>query len=262
MSAVLTPDSALVSDMRASPNHGERKLGKRVDAIILHYTGMITGEAALDLLCNKASEVSCHYLVWEAGRVTQLVPEAQRAWHAGRGVWSGETDMNSRSIGIEIVNPGHPGGRDNEPMPPYPPKQIKAVIALCADICARLAIARHRVLAHSDIAPGRKIDPGEKFPWDRLSKAGVGHWIKPPPPDPEGAGLRRGDSDPYVELMQRLLAQYGYGVAQTGGFDAGTETVLRAFQRHFRPARVDGVMDKSTFVTLRRLVASLARVQS
>ena len=260
MSPHLAPDSSLVTDVHASPNHGERKDGKRADAIILHYTGMKTGADALAQLCNPASEVSCHYLVWEDGRITQLVPEARRAWHAGRSVWQGETDMNSRSIGIEIVNPGHPGGRDEAAMPPYPPKQIKSVVALCADIGARLSVPQQRVLAHSDIAPGRKIDPGERFPWDRLARAGVGHWVKPPPPDTGGQGLRRGDSDPYVELLQRLLAQYGYGLAQTGGFDAATEIVVRAFQRHFRPARVDGVVDRSTFVTLKKLMAGSGKV--
>ena len=259
MTAAFPACSALAADVCPSPNFGARKDGKRVDAIILHYTGMASGGAALDLLCSSASEVSCHYLVWEDGRDTQLVPEALRAWHAGRGLWAGESDMNSRSIGIEIVNPGHADGKPQNPMPLYPAKQIKAVTALCADICARLAIAAPRVLAHSDIAPARKIDPGERFPWARLAKAGVGHWVKPPPPGANGAGLKRGDSDAYVELLQRLLVQYGYGLAQTGDFDAETETVLRAFQRHFRPARVDGVADRSTFVTLRRLVAGVAK---
>ena len=258
MSAAFPPDSPLVSDVRASPNHGERRAGKRADAIILHYTGMKTGAAALHLLCSEASEVSCHYLVWEDGRVTQLVPEARRAWHAGRGVWQGESDMNSRSIGIEIVNPGHPGGSDEDAMPPYPRKQIAAVTALCTDICARLSIAPQRVLAHSDIAPARKIDPGERFPWASLARAGVGHWVRPAPIT-EASGLRWGDADLYVEHMQRLLAQYGYGVRQTSGYDAATEIVVRAFQRHFRPARVDGVMDRSTFATLRRLVARLGK---
>ena len=258
MTASFAADSPLTADVHASPNHGERKAGKRADAIILHYTGMKTGAAALALLCSAASEVSCHYLVWEDGSITQLVPEARRAWHAGRGVWAGDSDMNSRSIGIEIVNPGHPGGRGEAPMPPYPRKQIRAVTALCADICARHAIAPQRVLAHSDIAPSRKIDPGERFPWASLAKAGVGHWVRPAPIS-ETKGLRWGDSGNYVEHMQRLLAQYGYGATQTGSYDAATEIAVRAFQRHFRPARVDGMMDKSTFVTLRRLVAGLGK---
>lgn len=249
-------DSVLVSDIQASPNHGPRKDGKKADAIILHYTGMANGAAAVRLLCDPLAEVSCHYVVWEDGHITQLVREALRAWHAGRGVWAGETDMNSRSIGIEIVNPGHAGGLETGFMPPFPPRQIKAVIALCADLCGRHAIARQRVLAHSDIAPGRKIDPGELFPWHKLAKAGVGAWHRPRPPDDEAGGLRLGHADVYVKLLQSLLAQYGYGLVQTGSFDSATETVVRAFQRHFRPARVDGVVDRSTFAALRKLVAA------
>ena len=255
-------DSALVTQLHASPNHGLRKDGKRADAIILHYTGMASGAAAVQLLCDPKAEVSCHYLVWEDGDITQLVPEALRAWHAGRGVWHGETDMNSRSVGIEIVNPGHANGREDGAMQPFPAKQIKAVTLLCADICARLGVPPARVLAHSDIAPGRKIDPGELFPWAKLAKAGVGIWLRPAPPDDEAGGLRLGHADSYVELLQRLLAQYGYGVPQTGSFDEATQTVVRAFQRHFRPARVDGVVDRSTFVTLRKLVAALGPAQA
>ncbi|MCX7899955.1 MAG: thiamine phosphate synthase, partial [Methylocystis sp.] len=152
-----TPDYA-GARVLPSPNHGERL--RPISALVLHYTGVPTEESALELLCSPVAEVSAHYVVREDGGVIQLVPEARRAWHAGRSYWAGETDMNSASIGIEIVHPGHADPR------PYPAPQIAAVIALAKDICARHKIARERVLAHSDIAPSRKQDPGEFFPWE------------------------------------------------------------------------------------------------
>ena len=152
-------DSALVDAVLPSPNHGERTAGRAPDCLILHYTGMADGPSAIAWLRNPAAEVSCHYVV------------------AGRSSWHGETDLNSASIGIEIVNAGHPGG-----LPPYPDAQVASVIALCRDVVGRHAIARDRVLAHSDVAPGRKLDPGERFPWDRLHANGVGLWV-PPRPD-------------------------------------------------------------------------------
>ncbi len=159
--------------------------------------------------------------------------------------------MNSRSIGIEIVNPGHDGG-----LPPYPDAQIDAVIALCRDIAARLALRPERVLAHSDIAPGRKSDPGEFFPWPRLHQAGVGHWVAPIPIRP-GPVYEPGALGPPVAALQALLAAYGYGAAPSGVYDEATRDVVAAFQRHFRPAWVDGVADVSTIETLRLLSASL-----
>ena len=175
------------------------------NCLILHYTGMPTGEAALKTLTDPASEVSAHYLVWEDGAIDQLVAESDRAWHAGRGSWKGESDLNSASIGIEIVNPGHDGGS-----PPFPERQIEATIALAQDICARWAIAPERVLAHSDIAPARKRDPGEVFPWGALWRSGVGHWTEPAPliGPPLFAHEEEG---PPVRAMQAMLALYGYG---------------------------------------------------
>ena len=245
------PDSAVAVKIFPSPNHGERKTPP--DAIILHYTGMESSEAALKWLCNPLSQVSCHYFVRENGKVLQLVPEARRAWHAGRSFWAGETDMNSRSIGIEIVNPGHAGG-----CPPFPPAQIEATIALCHDIAARHSIMPQRILAHSDIAPGRKQDPGEMFPWDVMHQAGVGHWVAPEKIS-GGRFLSPGESGQPVEALQAMLAMHGYGATITGGYDAATKAVVEAFQRHFRPAKVDGVADASTITTLRNLLASLPR---
>ncbi len=243
----MSPDSRLVDVVHASPNHGPRR-APAPDALILHYTGMATPEAALRRLCDPVAEVSAHYFVWEDGRIAQLVPEARRAWHAGRSAWAGETDMNSASIGIEIVNAGHEGG-----LPPYPAAQIEALVALCADICARRAIPRRRVLAHSDIAPGRKIDPGELFPWDQLALGGIGHYV-PPRPIVDGPLLARGDAGDTIAEVQAMLAAYGYEVPTRGTFDMATEVVIGAFQRHFRPARVDGIADVSTVETLRDLM--------
>ena len=168
------PDHA-GAEVRPSPNFGPRIGYAAPDMIILHYTGMETGQAAEDWLCDPAGQVSSHYLVHEDGRIVQMVRERDRAWHAGKSSWRGVTDINSCSVGIEIVNPGHAlGYRD------FPKPQIDAVIELCRGIVARHAIVRERVLAHSDVAPGRKIDPGERFPWRRLAKAGIGHFVSIP----------------------------------------------------------------------------------
>jgi N-acetylmuramoyl-L-alanine amidase len=247
---LLKPDSTLPAIIRPSPNHGDRK-GRVPDAIILHYTGIATGEAALEHLCAAASQVSAHYLVHEDGGLFQLVPEERRAWHAGIGVWACDRDMNTVSIGIEIANHGHVGG-----LPPYPAAQIETVIALCRDVSARWKISPTRILAHSDLAPDRKIDPGEHFPWGRLAKAGIGHFVAPCAIK-DGPRLERDAEGPEVEALQAMLASYGYGLDVTGVYDAKTNSTVTAFQRHFRPARVDGVADPSTIETLRRLIAAL-----
>jgi N-acetylmuramoyl-L-alanine amidase len=249
------PDSALAAKVFPSPNHGPRltaagEVGAQPDMLILHYTGMPDAGEALQWLCNPVSQVSCHYFVFENGHILQLVPEARRAWHAGKAHWAGATDINSASIGIEIANPGHPGG-----MPAYPEAQIAAVSLLCADLCRRWAIPPARVLAHSDVAPGRKIDPGENFPWRRLAEAGVGLWVEPAPVR-DGRFFARGDRGPPVEALQAMLVLFGYGAPVSGVFCEATEAVIAAFQRHWRTARVDGVADASTITTLRDLIAA------
>jgi N-acetylmuramoyl-L-alanine amidase len=243
-------DSPRVAEVLASANRGPR-IGGTIDMLILHYTGMATGRGALARLRDPRAEVSAHYLVFEDGRVVQLVPEAERAWHAGRGAWAGETDINSRSIGIEIVHPGHDGG-----LPPYPDGQIEAVIALCRDILGRNPIPAPRVLAHSDVAPDRKEDPGENFPWDRLAAAGIGHWVAPAPIR-DGRFFAMGEAGDPIAALQAMFALYGYDQPITGRFDEALRAVVTAFQRHFRPARVDGVADASTITTLRDLIAAL-----
>src|SRR5882757_3731455 len=170
------PDSSVVSETRPSPNHGERKAGVKPNMLVLHYTGMADAEAAVRHLCTPTSEVSAHYVVMEDGRIVQCVPESRRAWHAGQSYWEGETDINSCSIGIEIANPGHDHG-----YPDFPKRQIAAVTALCRSIFTRHQISPDRVLAHSDVAPTRKRDPGEKFPWKVLAASGIGLWVKPAP---------------------------------------------------------------------------------
>lgn len=227
-----------------SPNHGPR--ARAISALVLHYTGMPDAEAALELLCSPVAEVSAHYVVEEDGRVLQLVPEDRRAWHAGQSCWAGETDMNSASIGVEIVHPGHIDPR------PYPAAQIDAAIALSRDICARRGIAPECVLAHSDIAPRRKMDPGEFFPWPALAAAGIGHHVEAKPPGGEVIGPEMVGEG--VARLQRRLGQFGYRLIETGVYDEDTMLAVAAFQRHYRVACVDGRADASTIEVLTRLL--------
>lgn len=216
-----------------SPNHGPRPAGGRIDILLLHYTGMPSAGAALDRMRDPAAEVSAHYMIDEDGTVYRLVPEDRRAWHAGRSSWGGETDINSASIGIEIVNPGHEFGYR-----PFPELQMAAVETLCRDIVGRHPIPRHRVLGHSDVAPQRKEDPGELFDWPRLARAGIGLW-----PD---AAAPVADVPGDIAAAQALLAAIGYAVPSTGILDIETMKVVTAFQRRFRPARCDGMLDEET----------------
>ena len=238
--------SPLAQAVVEAPNVEPRRNGRAVDMLLLHYTGMASAHAARDLLCSAQSGVSCHYLVDEDGAITQMVSEDLRAWHAGVSCWKGETDTNSRSIGIEIQNPGHAlGYRD------FPGRQMRAVIALCRDILSRHAIPPAHVLAHSDVAPGRKIDPGERFDWAFLHREGIGHWV--PPAQPDTAPLSADE----LRQFQRLLKAYGYAIGETGEWDEATRKVTDAFQRHFRPALVSGVPDRSALRTAERLVSGL-----
>jgi N-acetylmuramoyl-L-alanine amidase len=247
-----TPDSSVVSDVIPSPNYGDRNKSRLPDMIVLHYTGMPDVEGALARLCKAGTEVSAHYVVLEDGRVLQCVPESKRAWHAGKAVWAGEDDVNSCSIGIEIVNRGHDWG-----YPDFPLRQVAAVIALCRGIMLRRDVPAHRVLGHSDVAPARKKDPGEKFPWHSLANSGVGHWVQPAP-IVRGAALKLGSEGEQVLAMQQALAEYGYGLIPNGKFDGPTMEVVTAFQRHFRPDRVDGIADASTLATLHALLSTLS----
>lgn len=218
-----------------SPNHDERRF--KVDMLVLHYTGMETGQAALDRMRDPEAKVSAHYMIWEDGRVVRLVDESRRAWHAGLSSWQGDDDLNSRSIGIEIVNGGHDFPLPGRRLPPYPEPQIAAVIELCQAIVTRHAIPQARVTGHSDIAPRRKIDPGEHFPWPRLAEAGVGLW----PDEAAGAGCVWMGGDPGG--LNRQLGAIGYDISDV-------PAALRAFQRRFLPDAVTGMADART---LRRL---------
>ncbi len=243
--------SPLVHALHPSPNFEPRQGRTRPDMLILHYTGMMSAERAIFWLAEPRSRVSCHYVVDEKGRITQMVSEADRAWHAGVASWHGETDINSASVGIEIQNPGHELG-----YPDYPDVQMESVVELCRDIVTRNAIPPMRVLGHSDVAPGRKIDPGEKFDWRRLHVAGVGHWVSPSPHDDADASFGVGEPDPLVRATTTLLAQYGYAIAPTDMLDEQGAKVVRSFQLHFRPEMTWGRLDRSTLATLEALVAT------
>ncbi|MFN3867464.1 MAG: N-acetylmuramoyl-L-alanine amidase [Hyphomicrobiaceae bacterium] len=244
-------DSRLAARLYPSPNFEQRAGGRQPDLLLLHYTGMASAAKAIDWLARPESKVSCHYVVAENGDITQMVAESARAWHAGKSYWAGETDINSCSIGIEIQNPGHACGYDA-----FPEAQIDAVLRLSADIVARRFIPPARVLAHSDVAPARKIDPGEKFPWRRLAEAGIGVWVEPDEVDPSDSGFVVGARHERIADAQHLLRRYGYGVDVTGVLDTETAFVIRAFQLHWRTARVDSRLDASTLATIRRLVES------
>ncbi|MCE9522055.1 MAG: N-acetylmuramoyl-L-alanine amidase [Alphaproteobacteria bacterium] len=238
---------------RPSPNFNERVGVAGPDILIMHYTGMQSCEAAVARLTSAEAKVSSHYTIDEDGTIYAHVPEQLRAWHAGVSHWRGESDINSRSIGIEIVNPGHEFGyRD------FPEAQIEAVIRLSKAIVGRHAIPKRNVIGHSDIAPGRKTDPGELFPWKRLATVGLGVWVDAPPA--HKAPLARGASGERVIALQAGLATFGYGIDVNGTYDERTEIVVSAFQRHFRPANFDGVADGETVARLKALNEMLDRI--
>jgi N-acetylmuramoyl-L-alanine amidase len=228
---------------RPSPNHDARPAGQAVDILLLHYTGMETAAAALERLCDPAAKVSAHYCVDEDGTITRLVDEGRRAWHAGVAAWAGASDINARSIGVELVNPGHEFGYRA-----FPEAQMAALIALCRDILARHPVPAARVLGHSDVAPLRKQDPGELFDWARLAGEGIGLWTD------DGAPR---DPVPPLDEIQAGLARFGYAVPRSGRLDAETRAVLAAFQRHFRPAAITGAPDAETVGRLDALLARL-----
>ena len=232
-----------------SPNFNERTVPP--DMLVLHYTGMTSGPEALARLCDEQSKVSSHYLVEEDGRVFRLVPEERRAWHAGVSFWKGESDINGRSIGIEIVNPGHEFGYRA-----FPAAQIAAVIELAADIRTRWSIEDSRILGHSDVAPGRKIDPGELFPWKQLAQAGHGLWVEPDAAP--GLPLSEGEEGAGVFALQAGFTRLGYDCAPSGKYDAQTTSVVQAFQRHWRQEQVDGVADGMTRARLIALLRAAA----
>jgi N-acetylmuramoyl-L-alanine amidase len=228
-----------------SPNFDPRTVPPSI--LVLHYTGMQTGEEAIARLRDPEAKVSSHYVVEEDGRVFRLVPEERRAWHAGRSFWRGRRNVNGDSIGIEIVNPGHEWGYR-----PFPEPQVAAVIELVTDIRSRWSIEDRDIVGHSDVAPTRKDDPGELFPWKRLAEAGHGLWAEAPAAP--GAPIGEGEEGAAVFALQAGLTRLGYDLPPSGKFDADTTAVVRAFQRHWRPEKVDGIADGETRA---RLIALL-----
>lgn len=260
-----------------SPNWDSRS--RPISLVILHYTGMQTGDIARARLCDPAplagrypgpwqapdgapdtplNLVSAHYLVHEGGAVDALVPDDKRTWHAGQGSWKGEAAVNDRSIGVEIVNGGHDFG-----LPPYPEAQIAAVISLVADVCARHNLGTEAVLGHSDIAPERKADPGEHFPWQRLAQAGLALWPRRGHGELQGRQpLQLGDRGAHVASLKAGLRAFGYGLAQEANghfdallYDALTQACVTAFQRRFRQDRIDGIADGQTRALLADLLS-------
>jgi N-acetylmuramoyl-L-alanine amidase len=235
-----------------SPNYDARTAPP--DMLVLHYTGMQSGEAALARLRDPAAKVSAHYLIEEDGRVFSLVPEERRAWHAGVSYWDGDRDINARAIGIEIVNPGHEFGYR-----PFPAEQVAAVIDLLTDIRERWTIPDARILGHSDVAPSRKQDPGELFPWKVLAEAGHGLWADPPPAP--GQKLVPGDSGLGVAVLRAGLRRLGFDCSLAGDYDEALAVIVTAFQRHWRQACVDGLADGETrarLIALARLAKGAA----
>jgi N-acetylmuramoyl-L-alanine amidase len=267
-----------------SPNFDDRK--RPIRFIVLHYTGMQSADGALRVLSDPLpqrsaylneippnplmvdgrpadsilvpapmNKVSSHYLAYEDGRMFQLVDEAKRAWHAGRGTWDGETDLNSCSIGIEIANGGHDYG-----LPEFPDVQIQSVMTLVRAIMDRHGLDRQHVIGHSDLAPSRKPDPGEKFPWKRLAEAGLSIWPKPGPEDGDQRVVidTLGSLDARVYALQGSLSAIGYGLEQNGTYDAALKDIIRAFQRRFRQSKADGIIDIETAALVER-VADILR---
>jgi N-acetylmuramoyl-L-alanine amidase len=225
-----------------SPNQDDRPPGGPIDMLILHYTGMRSAREAVDRLRDPAARVSAHYVVDEDGGVLRLVAEERRAWHAGASYWRGHTELNGRSLGIEIVNPGHEWGyRD------FPVLQLAVVCDLCLAILSRHAIPAWNIVAHSDVAADRKEDPGEKFDWQGLAENGVGLW----PQDVADAGTTGAVRDAAsLRDVRAALSEIGYRVTAEGTLDPALAAVLRAFQRHWRPEAITGQADAGTLARL------------
>lgn len=217
-------------EQRPSPNHDERPAGTIIDMLVLHYTGMESAEAAIDRLCDPQAKVSAHYVVHENGHTVQLVAEEYRAWHAGVAFWRGNRNINARSIGIELVNPGHEFG-----LKAFPEEQMAALETLVLEIIQRHPIPGRNVVGHSDVAPRRKEDPGELFDWFRLHKYGIGLWPE------DGQGIDMDEQQAGI-----LLQDFGYEIEDMG-------KTLAAFQRHFRPAEINGKLDEETAGLLKSL---------
>ena len=238
------------SGLRIDRSHPSANQDNRVQFLVLHYTGASL-QQSMKLLTK--GEVSSHYLIADDGVATvyQLVEENRRAWHAGDSQWQGRTWLNSSSIGIEIVNPGFTDSPAGRVWYPYSEAQVQSIIALVKDIVQRNGIEARHIVGHSDIAPGRKLDPGPLFPWKRLADAGLGVW-----PDANAVARQQAVfnvSPPGVAWYQQQLARFGYALEPTGVLDTQTRQALTAFQMHFRPQRYDGMPDSQTAAILQVL---------
>ena len=228
-----------------SPNYNNRPVKQSVDMVVIHYTGMTTGKSALQRLCDPSSKVSAHYLIEENGDIYQLVAEEKRAWHAGVSDWMGQSNLNDCSIGIELVNPGH-----EHSYRPFPLAQMQSLVLVIRHLQQHYPIPARRIVGHSDIAPTRKIDPGELFDWQWLAKQGIGVW-----PQPQVFSLSPKANAFYPSLVGEGLQRVGYEIKSASAEDLSV--VVMAFQRHFRPRQVDGKIDLETMEILNGLLMSL-----
>jgi N-acetylmuramoyl-L-alanine amidase len=237
---------------RPSPNFNERPAS--VNTLVIHYTDMPTAEEAIGKLCDPVAQVSSHYTIDEDGTIYKHVAEEKRAWHAGLSYWRSRSNINDVSIGIEMVNPGHSCGYR-----PFKEPQMEALVALSQGILKRHVIPARNVVAHSDIAPARKKDPGELFDWKWLAEEGIGLW--PEADDVKHVPiLKKGDRSDAVMEMQQGLAQYGYDIKVDGNFQDQTEWVIRAFQRHFggMGSMIDGMWNTQLDAALKDLLAQVS----
>ena len=210
---------------RPSPNFDSRE-GNLIQFIIIHYTDMLSAEDALTRLCDPEAKVSAHYLIDKVGQVTQLVKDEDRAWHAGLSSWQGINGLNAHSIGIELDYPGHTFG-----LTTFPIEQIQSLLILLKQLINKHAINPQQIWGHSDIAPSRKTDPGEFFPWKDLATNGMGVW----PAEPVRAEVNLD-----LNTLQGFLSEIGYDCPVTGQLDEHTRSVVRAFQRHYTPTEITG----------------------
>lgn len=233
-----------------SPNFSDRTDSNDIDLLVLHYTGMKSADDALARMCDKASEVSAHYMIDEDGTVFSLVPEEKRAWHCGISCWHGKASLNDTSIGIELVNPGHEFGYR-----PFPDTQMDALITLAKDIIDRHGILPRNVVGHSDIAPTRKEDPGELFDWKGIAWEGIGLWPETKKiRNPHDMLLKPGEEDVGVGRVQKMLADFGYHLRVDGFYGEKTEAVIKAYKRHFVPEVVNIVWDRLAEERLMKLL--------
>lgn len=221
-----------------SPNCHARS--SRVNSLVLHYTDMLSADAAIELLCDPKTKVSSHYLIDKQGKIFRLVEEDKVAYHAGVSYWRGQEGLNESSIGIEIDNYGHAFGPE-----PFPQLQIKGLVELLNDIRSRHSIKDTHIVAHSDIAPLRKKDPGELFPWAHLHQKGHGIWVPPKEQDLKSPSFGM-VSGAMLMNTQKLLRKIGYDVPENGILDEKIKAIITAFQRHFLPMNITGELDFAT----------------